>query len=128
MTKAIRFEKAGGPEVLKFEDVDLPPPPAGQARVRHTAIGVNFIDIYHRSGLYPLPLPSGLGLEAAGIVEALGPGVTQWNIGDRVAYGTGPLGAYSEVANVPADRVVAIPDSVDDETAAALMLKGLTAW
>jgi NADPH2:quinone reductase len=100
----------------------------GWVRIRHRAVGLNYIDTYHRTGLYPLPLPSGLGLEASGVVEALGPGVSRWKVGDRVAYGTGPLGAYSEVANVPADRVVAVPDDVSDEAAAALMLKGLTAW
>src|SRR6201986_3182084 len=98
--KAIRFEQVGGPEVLKFEDVDLPPPGPGQVRVRHTAIGVNFIDIYHRTGLYPLPLPSGLGSEAAGVVEALGEGVTGFSPGDRVGYAAGVIGAYAQAANV----------------------------
>src|SRR5215470_8118478 len=124
--KAIRFHKTGGPEVLQYEDVNLPPPGAGEARVRHTAIGVNFIDTYHRSGLYRLPLPSGLGSEAAGIVEAPGPGVTMLKTGDRVAY-AGTLGAYAEANNVPADRLVKLPAGIDDETAAAAMLKGMTA-
>jgi NADPH2:quinone reductase len=128
VTNAIRFHETGGPEVLRFEVADPGSPGAGWVRVRHTAVGVNYIDTYHRSGLYPVGLPSGLGLEAAGVVEALGDGVTRWKVGDRVAYGTGPLGAYSEAANVPAERVVAIPDGVSDEQAAALMLKGLTAW
>ena len=128
MTKAIRIHETGGPEVLRFEDVDAGDPPAGWVRVRHTAVGVNYIDTYHRSGLYPLALPSGLGMEAAGVVEALGEGVTQWKAGDRVAWGTGPVGAYAEASCVPADRVVAIPGGVRDEQAAALMLKGLTAW
>jgi NADPH2:quinone reductase len=125
--KAIRFEKTGGPEVLHLEDIELPPPGAGQARVRHTAIGVNFIDTYHRCGLYPVSLPSGLGLEAAGVVEALGDGVTNLKVGDRVAYCSGPIGAYAEANNVPADRAVKIPAGVSDEVAAAALLKGLTA-
>src|ERR1700679_2567036 len=124
--KAIRFEQPGGPEVLKFVDVDLPPPAPGQVRVRHTAIGVNFIDTYHRSGLYKLPLPSGLGSEAAGVVEELGDGVTSLKTGERVAY-AGALGAYSQANNIAADRLVKIPAGVSDETAAAAMLKGMTA-
>jgi NADPH2:quinone reductase len=125
--KAIRFDHTGGPDVLKLEDIELPPPAAGQVRVKHGAIGVNFIDTYHRSGLYPVPLPSGLGLEAAGIVEAMGEGVTGLKLGDRVGYGTGPIGAYAEASNVPADRAVKLPDGVSDEMAAAAMLKGMTA-
>lgn len=128
MTKAIRFYETGAPDVLKLEAADPGRPGAGWVRVRHTAVGVNYIDTYHRSGLYPLGLPSGLGLEAAGVVEELGEGVSRWKVGDRVAYGTGPVGAYAQAANVPAERVVAIPDGVSDEQAAALMLKGLTAW
>ena len=107
--KAIRFSKPGGPEVLTLEDIELPPPGPGQVRVRHTVIGVNFIDTYHRSGLYPVPLPSGLGLEAAGVVEALGANVTSLKIGDRVGLLLGPLGAYAEANNVAADRVVKLP-------------------
>ncbi|HEX3666047.1 MAG TPA: quinone oxidoreductase [Rhizomicrobium sp.] len=125
--KAIRFDHTGGPDVLKLEDIELPPPAAGQVRVKHGAIGVNFIDTYHRSGLYPVPLPSGLGSEAAGIVEAMGKGVTGLKLGDRVGYGTGPIGAYAEASNVPADRAVKLPDGVSDEMAAAAMLKGMTA-
>ena len=124
---AVRFHRTGGPEVLQYEAVDLPPPAAGEVRVRNHAVGVNFIDIYHRSGLYPLPLPSGLGQEAAGVVEALGPGVTGIAVGDRVACASGPLGAYATARNMPADKLVALPDGIDFETAAALMLKGLTA-
>jgi len=120
--------ETGGPEVLRFEDSDPGAPGPGWVRVRHTAIGLNYIDTYHRTGLYPLPLPSGLGLEAAGVVEALGDEVTRWKVGDRVAYATGPVGAYSQAANLPADRIVAVPDSVSDELAAAMMLKGMTAW
>jgi NADPH:quinone reductase len=126
MIKAIRFSQTGGPEVLTFGDFELPPPGPGQAQVRHTAIGVNFIDTYHRSGLYKLPLPSGLGSEAAGVVEALGEGVKSLKIGDRVAY-AGALGAYAQANNVPADKLVKLPASVSDETAAAAMLKGMTA-
>jgi NADPH2:quinone reductase len=128
VTKAIRIHETGGPEVLRFEEADPGDPGPGWVRVRHTAVGVNYIDTYHRSGLYPLALPSGLGLEAAGVVEKLGDGVTRWKVGDRVAYGTGPVGAYSEAANVPAERLVEVPAGVSDEQAAALMLKGLTAW
>jgi len=125
--KAIRFSRTGGPEVLQLQDVGLPPPGPGEARVRHTAIGVNFIDIYHRSGLYPVVLPSGLGIEAAGVVEALGEGVTGLKIGTRVGYAPGPLGAYAQATNIAAARLVELPDSVSDETAAASLLKGMTA-
>ena len=125
--KAIRFSQFGGPDVLTLEDVTLPDPAPGQVRVRHTAIGVNFIDTYQRSGLYPVPLPSGLGVEAAGIVDALGDGVTTLQKGDRVAYGGGPIGAYAEANNVAADRLVKLPDGIPDETAAASLLKGMTA-
>src|SRR5689334_12417616 len=124
--KAIRFEQVGGPEVLQFVDVELPAPGRGIARVKHTAVGVNFIDTYHRTGLYKLPLPSGLGSEAAGVVEALGEGVTSLKVGERVAY-AGAMGAYADGNNVPAERLVKIPDGVSDETAAAAMLKGMTA-
>jgi len=127
MVKAIRFEKTGGIDVLEYKDIDLAPPGQGQVRVKHTAIGVNFIDIYHRTGLYPLPLPSGLGSEAAGTVEAIGPGVNNFNLGERVGYCSGSLGAYSEAANVPADRLVKLPSGISDEIAAASMLKGMTA-
>jgi NADPH2:quinone reductase len=126
MVKAIRFHKTGGPEVLAYEDVEVGAPEKGQARVRHNVIGLNFIDTYHRSGLYPLPLPSGIGLEAAGVVEAVGPGVTHVKAGDRVAYCGGPPGAYSESRVMPADKLVKIPAGVSDEQAAAMMLKGLT--
>jgi NADPH2:quinone reductase len=125
--KAIRFSKFGGPEVLSLESVELPPPPPGSVRVRHTAIGLNFIDTYQRSGLYPVPLPSGLGMEAAGVVETVGSDVTNLKAGDRVGYCSGPIGAYAEANNVPADRLVKIPAGVSDETAAAAMLKGMTA-
>ena len=126
MAQAIRFHATGGPEVLRWEPVDVGAPGAGEARVRHTAIGVNYIDTYHRGGLYPLQLPSGLGNEAAGIVEAVGAGVDWLKRGDRVASCTGPLGAYSTERNVPADRLVKLPDDIDDRAAASMMLKGLT--
>ncbi len=128
MTKAIRFHQTGGSEVLKYEDITLPPPGTGDVRLKHTAIGVNFIDTYHRGGLYPVPLPSGLGKEVAGVVEALGEGVTGLKVGDRVATASAPLGMYAEASNVAARELVKIPDGVSDEVAAAAMLKGLTAW
>jgi NADPH2:quinone reductase len=127
MTRAIRFEKTGEPDILSFQEVALKPPGEGEVRVRHTAIGVNFIDIYHRTGLYKVPLPSGLGLEAAGVVEGVGAGVTRFREGDRVAYASGPIGAYSEAHNVVANRAVKIPEGVGDDIAAAILLKGLTA-
>src|SRR5437764_12285009 len=126
MPKAIRLHQSGGPEVLQWEEVEVGEPAEGQARIRHTAIGVNFIDTYHRSGLYKLPLPSGLGSEGSGIVEAVGPGVTDVKQGDRVAYSGGPLGAYSEVRVMPADRLVKLPEGVSERVAATLLLKGLT--
>jgi NADPH2:quinone reductase len=125
--KAIRFEATGGASVLALKDIELPPLADNQIRIRHSAIGINFIDIYHRKGLYPVPLPSGLGLEAAGIVVAKGAKVSHLKEGDRVGYCSGPIGAYAEDANVPADRVVAIPSSIPDDIAAAVMLKGMTA-
>jgi len=126
MTKAVRFHRTGGPEVLQVDEVQVGDPGDGQARVKHTAIGLNFIDTYHRSGLYPLPLPSGIGLEAAGVVEAVGKGVTHVKPGDRVGYAGGPPGAYSEVRLIPADRLVKVPGGVSDKEVAAMMLKGLT--
>ena len=127
MTKAIRFHQAGGPDVLSWDDVDVGDPGEGQVRIRHTAIGLNYIDTYHRSGLYPLPLPSGIGMEGAGVVEAVGAGVTSVAEGDRVAYAAGPPGSYAEARVIEAAKVVKIPARVDDRTAAAMMLKGLTA-
>src|ERR1700730_12824920 len=126
MTHAIRFHKTGGPEVLVWEELTLGKPGAGEARIRHTAVGLNFVDIYYRSGLYPVQLPSGLGGEGAGVVEEVGPGVTDLKPGDRVAYGSAPLGAYAEERLIPADRLLKLPDGIDDKTAAAMMLKGLT--
>lgn len=126
MSKAIRFHKTGGPEVMQLEEVPVGEPAAGQARIRHTAIGVNFIDTYHRSGLYPMPMPSGLGSEGAGVVEALGPGVTGLKVGDRVAYTGNPIGSYSETRLYAADRLVTIPAGITDQQAASMMLKGMT--
>lgn len=127
-TRAIRFHETGGPEVLRLEELDVPAPGPGEAQVRQRAAGVNFVDTYHRSGLYPLPLPSGLGVEAAGVVEAVGPGVTLVRPGDRVAYAGGVPGAYADLRNVPADRLVRVPDAIDDAHAAAVLLRGLTTW
>ncbi len=125
MPKAIRFHQTGGPEVLRLEDVQVGDPGPGEVRVRHAAIGVNFIDVYHRSGLYPLPLPSGVGVEAAGVIEAVGAGVTHVRAGDRVAY-VALGGAYAEARVLPADRLVKLTDDIPDRTAAGMMLKGLT--
>ena len=126
MPHAIRMHSNGGPEVLVWENVTVGDPGPGEARVRHTAVGLNYIDTYHRSGLYKLALPSGIGAEAAGVVEAVGTGVDWVKAGDRVAYSGGPLGAYSEVRILPADRLVRIPEGISDRSAATLMLKGLT--
>ncbi|ATI00267.1 quinone oxidoreductase [Alcaligenes faecalis] len=126
--KAIRIERNGGPEVLQWASVELPAPQEKEVTIRQKAVGLNFIDIYFRNGLYSNPLPHGLGFEASGIVEAVGSGVTHLKVGDRVAYGQSPLGAYAEARNVPADRVVRIPDGITFEQAAAMMLKGLTCW
>jgi NADPH:quinone reductase len=126
MTRAIRIEKTGGPEVMQLVDVILPKLGAGEVRVRQTAVGLNYIDTYHRSGLYALPMPSGIGLEAAGIVEELGQGVTSLKVGDRIAYGSGPIGAYAQARNISAAKVSKIPDAIGDETAAGMMLKGMT--
>ena len=127
MAHAVKFYETGGTDVLRYEAVDVPDPGVGEVRVRHSAVGLNFIDTYHRSGLYPVPLPSGLGMEAAGTVLAVGPGVEGLAEGDRVAYGTGPLGACATEANRPAATLVKIPEGVDDGVAAAVMLKGMTA-
>ena len=128
MSRAIRIHQQGGPEVMSWEDYDPGAPGDGELRVRHTAVGLNFIDVYHRSGAYPLPsFPAGIGLEAAGVVEETGAGVSDLSPGDRVAYASPPTGSYSEVRNIAADRVVRIPQGVDDRTAAAMMLKGMTA-
>lgn len=124
---AIRFASAGGPEVLQWQPVEVGQPGPGEARVSHRAVGLNYIDTYHRSGLYPLPLPSGLGLEAAGVVEAIGAGVGDIAVGDRVAYAGGPVGAYAEARIIAADRLVKLPDGISFEQGAAMMLQGMTA-
>ncbi len=126
MVKAIRFTTTGGPEVLEWHDIELPPPGPGEVRLRHTAVGLNFIDTYHRAGLYPVTLPSGLGMEAAGIVEALGEGVNGLSVGERVAYASS-LGAYAEARNIDAASLWPLPEAIDDPTAASIMVKGLTA-
>ncbi|MGA7985290.1 MAG: quinone oxidoreductase [Burkholderiales bacterium] len=125
MAKAIRFHKAGGPEVLQLDDVQVGDPGQGQVRIRHTAIGVNFVDTYQRSGLYPMPLPQVAGNEAAGVIEAVGPGVSELKAGDRVTY-TGLIGSYCESRVVPADRMVKLPQGISEEQAASMLLKGLT--
>jgi NADPH2:quinone reductase len=126
MARVARIERTGGPEVIQWVDVHLPPPAPGEVRMRHTAVGLNFIDTYHRGGLYPIELPAGLGSEAAGVIEAVGDGVSGFAVGDRV--GTfGPLrGAYATERNVPAAQLFKLPDSIDDKVAAALLLKGCT--
>lgn len=126
MVKAIRIHEQGGPQVMKLEEVDLGDPDQGQVRIRHSAIGLNYIDTYHRSGLYPLPLPSGIGMEGSGVVEAVGAGVSTVKVGDRVAYAAPPPGSYAEARNIEETKIVKVPDSVDDKTAAAMMLQGLT--
>ena len=126
MTKAIQITETGGPEVMRLVNIDVPHPAPGEIQLRQTAVGLNYIDTYHRSGLYPLPLPAGIGMEGAGVVEAVGAGVKGFKPGDRAAYGVGPRGAYAERRNIPAARVVKLPKSIGDEMAAGMMLKGLT--
>jgi len=130
MPKAIRIYEQGPPDVMKWEDVDLAPPGAGEIRMRHEAIGLNYIDTYHRGGVYKIPMPSGIGSEAAGVVEAVGDGITEFKSGDRVVYASGtplqPVGSYGESRNIPAARVVKIADGITSEQAAAVMLKGMT--
>ncbi len=129
MPKAIRIHSNGGPEVLQWQDVEVGAPGPGEIRIRQTAVGLNYIDVYFRSGVYKAPaLPFTPGFEGAGVVEAVGEGVTLHAVGDRVAYGTGPQGAYAEARVFPADKAVRVPGGIDDRTAAAIMLKGLTAW
>jgi len=128
MPKAIRIHEVGGPQVMRFEEVPLGDPGEAQARVRHVAVGVNYVDTYHRSGVYKIPLPSGIGVEAAGVVEAVGPGVAHVRPGDRVAYAGGPPGAYAESRVIAADRLVKLPAGISEQGAAAVVLKGLTVW
>ncbi|MDQ2989073.1 MAG: alcohol dehydrogenase catalytic domain-containing protein, partial [Pseudomonadota bacterium] len=126
MAKAVRINRTGGPEVLEYVDVEVGDPGPGEARVRHEAIGVNFIDVYFRTGLYPQPLPGGLGKEGAGVVEAIGEGVTEVKVGDRVAYAGGPTGAYAQARIMPASVLLQLPDDISFEMGAAMMLQGLT--
>ena len=126
MAKAIRIRKPGGPEMMEWTDVEVGKPGPGEARVRLHAAGLNFIDVYHRTGLYPLPLPAGIGQEGAGVVEEVGAGVTHVKPGDRVAFGSGPPGAYAEERVMPAQHLVKLPRGIDFETAAGMMLKGMT--
>jgi NADPH:quinone reductase len=127
MTHVVRIHKTGGPEVLSWDDIDIGKPGPGEVRLKQTAVGLNYIDTYNRRGIYPLPLPSSLGGEAAGVVEETGPGVTDLKPGDRVAYGNAPIGSYAEARLIPADRLVKLPPGITDQQAAAMMLKGLTA-
>lgn len=127
MVKAIEITAQGGPEVMSYVDIDVGSPNGNEVRLKQTAIGLNFIDVYHRDGTYKVPSPSGLGLEAAGVITEIGPDVRDFKVGERVAYGVGPIGAYAQERLIAADRIVKIPDGIDDQTAAALMLKGLTA-
>ena len=127
MARAIRFSETGGPEVLRLEMVAAGEPGLGEARVRHSYVAVNFIDVYFRTGAYPLPLPSGLGSDAVGVVEAVGPGVTEFRAGDRVGYLLGPQGAYSDVRVMPVDVLIPLPDGISDRCASTLMMKGMTA-
>jgi len=127
MPRAIRIHETGGPEKMLWEEVQVGSPGPGEVLVRNTAVGLNFIDIYHRTGLYPLPLPLTLGMEGAGVVEAVGPKVREFKAGDRVAYAN-PIGAYAELCLRPAARIVKVPAGVDDKIAAAIMLKGMTSW
>lgn len=128
MTHAIRIHTHGGPEVMRWEEVPLPEPGPGEARVRHEAVGLNYIDVYYRTGLYKSPtMPATLGMEGAGVVTAVGPGVTHLAVGDRVAYASGPIGAYATERSIAADRLVKLPDGIDFRTAAAMMLQGMTA-
>ena len=127
MTKAVCIEQNGGPEQLKIGDVTVGDPGPGEIRIRHNAVGLNFIDVYQRSGLYTLPMPLQLGMEGSGVVEAVGAGVTHLKVGDRAAYASNPPGSYSEVRVMPAKCVCKLPDAISFETGAAMMLKGLTA-
>jgi NADPH2:quinone reductase len=127
MVKAIRIHQVGGPDVMRWEDVDVKAPGPGEALIRHSAVGLNYIDTYHRSGLYPVPMPAIIGSEGAGVVEAIGSGVSEVAVGDRVAYGNAPIGAYAEKRLVPAHRLLKLPQAISDKQAASMMLKGMTA-
>ncbi|MEO5670419.1 MAG: alcohol dehydrogenase catalytic domain-containing protein, partial [Ramlibacter sp.] len=127
MTKAVQINQPGGPEQLAIADVKVGDPGPGEIRIRHKAVGLNYIDVYHRTGMYPLPLPATLGMEASGVVEAVGSGVTHLKAGDRAAYASQPPGSYCELRVMPAKTVCKLPDAIDFDTGAAMMLKGLTA-
>jgi NADPH:quinone reductase len=127
MPYAVRIYEHGGPEIMRWEEVEVGDPGPGEVRVRNTAVGLNYIDTYHRSGLYPMQLPLTIGSEGAGVIEAVGPRVKGFKKGDRVAY-AGPIGAYAEALLRPAARLVKVPAGIEDKTAAAMMLKGMTAW
>ena len=127
MTHAIRIHRTGGPEAMQWESIDIGKPGQGQVRLRHTAVGLNFIDVYHRTGLYPIETPFTPGMEGAGVVEEVGSGVTGLSVGDRVAYGSGPIGSYAEARVIAADRLIKLPSSISDQQAAAMMLQGMTA-
>ncbi len=124
--RVVRFAAAGGPEVLALESIDLADPGPGEVQIRQRAIGLNYMEVYHRSGYYPLPLPSGVGTEAAGVVERVGAGVTEFRVGERVVYGSGTPGAYADLRNMPADRLIALPEGIRDDEAAAILMKGMT--
>lgn len=126
MATVIQFAETGGPEVLTVQEAEIGDPGPGEIRVTHDAVGLNYIDTYHRSGLYPVPLPSGIGLEAAGVVDAVGPSVSEFQLGDRIAYGVGPIGAYAGARVMPAEKAVKLPDGIDTRQAAGMMLKGMT--
>lgn len=126
MIKAIQIEEFGGPEVLKYKDIELAKLNPNEVLVKNKAIGLNFIDVYHRTGLYPIPMPSGIGLEACGVVEEVGPAVTLFKVGDRVSHASMPIGAYSEKQIMPQEKLVLVPDGIPDEIAASVTLKGMT--
>jgi len=128
MTHAIRIHEHGGPEVMKWEEIEVGAPGDNEVRLRHTAVGLNYLDTYHRTGLYKIALPSVIGSEGCGVVEAVGAKVTDLKVGDRVAYGSAPIGSYSEARLIPADRLVKVPEGVSDQQAASMMLKGMTAY
>jgi NADPH2:quinone reductase len=123
---AIRIHETGGPDKFKWEEVEVGDPGKGEILLRQTAVGLNFIDVYHRTGLYKVPLPSGIGSEGAGVIEKIGPGVTDLKVGDRVAYASGPLGSYAEARLYPAERAIKLPDGIPDRQAGAMMLQGMT--
>ena len=126
MVKAIKIEQFGGPEVLEFKEIEIPKLNPNEVLVANKSVGLNFIDVYHRTGLYPIPTPSGIGLEACGVIEEIGPGVTMFKVGDRVSHASMPIGAYSEKQVMPQEKLVLVPDGISDEVASAITLKGMT--